>query len=454
MHVPVSILSQPFIFRNSVRQRSLHISGIGLTAERIRTMIAAIFLLAAIPLGVFTSWGMPTYRIIVPAVILMQFYLIRCFRNVQMLMILTLYLQIYFLYLVPYFYFGTELSQYSEFQNPVYFGKIAFLFYLFYTGLVCSARKPFNPSRIALCRLIRITTPRYKQVLYLLFLFVALGLVLRQGQNVLTAEVDSYGVYIENLDNTNSLPLFYILFLMIGHYVIADWRWRKLLTVVLIVMLTGYCVTRGFRMILAPTGLLIFMLFVDQRIRTRTVLLLFGLGFVALILVNSLKMSLSFSLDGMFSEGQHDYIVAHHADNLYVAAAGMGMLDCGRIAFFDRVLLNLGFLAETVIPPGMLPDALKYPHIITHTVSTGGGGLFVMGAYLMWGYAGICIFGFLLGEFVRRTYQYRKPLQAIVCAVLMVFAPRWISYDFHIILRFSCLAVVIYLLLCPPRKFS
>ena len=302
--------------------------------------------------------------------------------------------------------------------------------------------------------MIRITTPRYKQVLYLLFLFVALGLVLRQGQNVLTAEVDSYGVYIENLDNTNSLPLFYILFLMIGHYVIADWRWRKLLTVVLIVMLTGYCVTRGFRMILAPTGLLIFMLFVDQRIRTRTVLLLFGLGFVALILVNSLKMSLSFSLDGMFSEGQHDYIVAHHADNLYVAAAGMGMLDCGRIAFFDRVLLNLGFLAETVIPPGMLPDALKYPHIITHTVSTGGGGLFVMGAYLMWGYAGICIFGFLLGEFVRRTYQYRKPLQAIVCAVLMVFAPRWISYDFHIILRFSCLAVVIYLLLCPPRKFS
>ena len=156
----------------------------------------------------------------------------------------------------------------------------------------------------------------------------------------------------------------------------------------------------------------------------------------------------------MFSEGQHDYIVAHHADNLYVAAAGMGMLDCGRIAFFDRVLLNLGFLAETVIPPGMLPDALKYPHIITHTVSTGGGGLFVMGAYLMCGYAGICIFGFLLGEFVRRTYQYRKPLQAIVCAVLMVFAPRWISYDFHIILRFSCLAVVIYLLLCPPRKFS
>lgn len=141
---------------------------------------------------------------------------------------------------------------------------------------------------------------------------------------------------------------------MIGHYVIADWRWRKLLTVVLIVMLTGYCVTRGFRMILAPTGLLIFMLFVDQRIRTRTVLLLFGLGFVALILVNSLKMSLSFSLDGMFSEGQHDYIVAHHADNLYVAAAGMGMLDCERIAVFRPGFAESRFLLN-VIPPGMLP---------------------------------------------------------------------------------------------------
>lgn len=67
MRVPVNMLSQLFIFRNSVRQRSLHISGIGLTAERIRMMIAIIFVLAAIPLGVFTSGGMPTYRIIVPA---------------------------------------------------------------------------------------------------------------------------------------------------------------------------------------------------------------------------------------------------------------------------------------------------------------------------------------------------------------------------------------------------
>ncbi len=424
-----------------------------LCASKTRSTLAITLLLLAFPLGIFIEGGYPTHYIIVPLVILMQIYLLQRLRNAQLLLITTLYIQIYFLYLIPYFYCGIELSQYSEYQNPIYFEKIAFLFYIFYAGLVYSTRKAFNPNRKKLANLITISTTPFKQFLYIIFLLISLLLVLRQGQNVLTANGGTYNAYLENLDNVNGLPLFYILFLMIGYYVIGNWKYKTVLLAILSFILIIFCITRGFRMILAPIGLLLFMVFFDMRIRTRTVIILFGIGFLLLILVNNIKMNLTFNIDYIFSEGGHDYIVAHHADNLYVAAAGMGMLDHGDITFFDRILLNIGLLLEAIIPPGMLPDILKYPHIITHTVSTGGGGPFIMGAYLMWGYAGLYIFGYLLGEFVRMTYLAQKPLMAMLCAIIMIFAPRWVSYDFHIILRFSCFAIILYIMLCRQKKY-
>lgn len=45
-------------------------------------------------------------------------------------------------------------------------------------------------------------------------LFFLLVLTLRQGENVLANTSNSYEIYKQNLDNTNSLPLFMVLLLL------------------------------------------------------------------------------------------------------------------------------------------------------------------------------------------------------------------------------------------------
>ncbi|UVS51298.1 hypothetical protein NXY23_12100 [Bacteroides thetaiotaomicron] len=110
----------------------------------LKESIIFLLLIISIPLGVLTQGGVDTYWVIIPLVFLMQGYLIFCFKNTQMLIILTLYVFIYFLYLLPYFYGGIQLSQYSQFQNRLYFSNILFLFYLFYAGLLLASKKRLN----------------------------------------------------------------------------------------------------------------------------------------------------------------------------------------------------------------------------------------------------------------------------------------------------------------------
>lgn len=206
-------------------------------------------------------------------------------------------------------------------------------------------------------------------------------------------------------------------------------------------------------MILAPLGMLIFSFYFDNKIKIRSLLLLFIAGFLVLVFINALKMNMNFQAQNILSEGgDNDFIISHHAYNLYVASAGIGLVKQDIITFWDRVMLNIGFVAETLVPPSWLSNNFKYPHIITNFLSTGGGGLCIVGAYLMWGYVGVICFGYLLGCFICSSYKKNSSLQALICSVLLVFFPRWISYDFHIILRFSFLALVLYFVLSWPIK--
>ena len=114
-------------------------------------------------------------------------------------------------------------------------------------------------------------------------------------------------------------------------------------------------------------------------------------------------------------------------------------------------MLNIGFVAETLVPPAgyliILNILIYYKFFVNRW-----RWIIIVGAYLMWGYVGVICFGYLLGCFICSSYKKNSSLQALICSVLLVFFPRWISYDFHIILRFSFLALVLYFVLSWPIK--
>lgn len=149
----------------------------------------------------------------------------------------------------------------------------------------------------------------------------------------------------------------------------------------------------------------------------------------------------------MFSEGDGDYILSHHADNLYGAAAMNGVWRDGLLSIWDRILLTIGFPLEAIIPPVILPLCMKYPLFIAQYTTIGGGGLVPTGCYLMWGYLGTFLFPFGLIRFIAYIYTGNggKYLR-LIGLVVMVFCFHWTSYDFHVILRFPLYAcIVLYL---------
>lgn len=423
-----------------------------LNNKRSLQVFIMLILLMIVPLGVLTNIGFDTYQFLIPLTVIMQIFLVWKFRETQILIIITLYLFMYFLYFIPYFYCDIQLSQYSQFQNKKYFSNVLFLFFLFYAGMTCATKKEINPYHVKLVNIIRIDVAPLISIVYTLFTVVIFIKVMNQGQNVLL-EGRNYSAYIDNLNTVGALPLFFILVILFTFFIIRNKIKRNLVFGLLCLGILYFSITRGFRMVLAPVGMMIFVTFFDSRVKTRTVLLLFILGFLGLTFVNSLKMNTQFDLKHAFAEGNHDFILSHHADNLYIGAAGFGLIERNYIGFEERVLLNLGFFSEIIIPPKMLPNTMKYPHIITKSVDTGGGGLFVMASYMMWGYVGVFLFGYLFVRFIRYAYIKRTPLLALICMVLVIFSPRWISYDFHIILRFTFATFIIYAFLCWKLKF-
>ena len=409
---------------------------------KIRLYIFIFLGLLSLPIYAFINAGLQMFYILIPAVIIMQIYLLVRLKNVQPLQLIFLYIFLYFIFLIPYFYGHLQLSEHTEFQQNILFGKVLFLFYLFYTGASIASAWDLNPNKKQLKDSLSLNVASNERSLFIALLFVAFILMFKQGVNVLESD-SPYLAYRENLNNSSALPLYITLFLYFVPYVFQQKKIGKLIFNISCLVLAYYCLTRGFRMVLAPLAFCYFFHQFDLKFKFKYILLSFILGFILMGVINSIKMGQDFKFIYLFTENE-DFILSHHADNLYISATSFGLVENGKITFINRVLLSLGFLCESILPPTLLPDIIKFPHILAQFSETGGGGLFISAAYLMWGEIGVFATGFLLVYVFRQVYRQESIVLKIFSCILFIFAPRWISYDFHVILRFTVLGFVMY----------
>lgn len=407
-----------------------------------RFNLGVLLVLFSFPLWIISENGIDISSFIIPLICILQFYLIYRLKNVPMFLIFTLYSFLYFIYLIPHFYWGTDLSEHTTFQKHELFIQVLFEFYLFYTGLILSTARNYNPNQVLLKEQIRIPCEKWKKKIFLIILFTIFLKVITQGENVINSN-NPYQVYMENLDSNSALPMFLLLFMIFIYFIFENKKIRNYIYLLFFTGFVFYTITRGYRVLIAPLGFLFFFLYCEGKIKVKSIILLFILGFIGMIGINALKMGMNFEWKYLFSESD-DYILSHHADNLYVSATGLGLVENGSIGIYERILLNIGFFLESIIPPAFLPTEMKYPLIISKYTTNGGGGLCLGGAYLMWGYVGILLFSYLLGEFIRKSYITSNTSWKFISIIVLIYSANWFSYDFHVILRFSLLGYIIY----------
>lgn len=415
-------------------------------------LFSRIFLFLTLPIWILLNMDINMSWILVPIVCMEEILIIVKYKEMQIMQLLMLYLFAYFLYLIPYFFFHYQLSEYSKFQNPVYYNKISFLFFLFYLGVLFV---PFKDKYVVSRRLfdrVHIKISKGKKIIYYILILIALFVSMRQGQNVLVSD-SSYELYRENLESVNGFPL-YLILLLVFFPIINDWNKKnKIIFAGIMLIISLFCISRGIRMVLAPAVILVYMVFFEGTLSRKKFWLLMVVGYVFFIFVNALKMNAEMQITMLLSEGSEEMIISHHADILYSSAACFGLINDGTLSIMERIPLTFSFIIETIIPPSYISDEFKFPHIVNIHSETGGGGLFLSGAFLMWGYAGVLLFGYVITRILTKSYCSHTVgvLSILSSIVIIVFFPRWMSYDYHIILKFPFVGLILYIFICKKK---
>lgn len=450
-----SVLTKAYALNECLRQNwriAIHIMNIA-EKKLIRKGFFVFISLLSIPLYWFSKMGIDTYHIMIPAVIFMQIYLCFMLRNMAVFLLLTIYSFVYFLYLIPYFYFDMQLSMRTQYQNKIFFLLVCLQFYVFYAAICLSAIIRPNPERKWLRNGLMLNTSSVMSLMMpLLTLLVVIYLFMTGGSNVLI-ESNSYGAYMENLHKSNSVGLLVVMLISFSYFVIKNSKWRNVSVFLFSGLIAYYAVTRGFRVIIAPVGFLVILLWGEQKISVKFVFVLAFLGLVGLTFVNALKMNESFSLMYVFSSND-SFILSHHADQLYGSAVATGLVEQGKISFFDRIFLQIGLFAQSVIPPSLFPLSMRFPHILTLHSEIGGGGLFMTGGTLLFGYIGMFLITYFLSKFIQFAYITSNKYIKILVFVILVYSANWFSYDLNVVLRFPILGLVVYYVMCKFRRIK
>ncbi len=418
----------------------------------MNNLFLLIMTIITIPLGIYTHCGGNVGKIIILLIFSMQLFLTEKFKYTQGLLLLSLYLFIYVLYFIPYFYQGMDLSEWTEYQNSYYFNLTIYQFYIFYLGLCIGASYPMNENKRILINKISFESSPLNIFFYSILLLFIIKSVLNIGVNVLDS-TNPYEAYIENLDNSSSLPLFAIVFIFILYVNIKNKYLKTLFLCICFSILLYHNITRGFRILIPIIILCIFISKFELKWKTSSLLIMFCLGFAGLILLNNLKNGDNFSLNTLFSEEGNNFILSHHADSLYGSACMNGVIIEGELTIIDRFKLLMGFILESIVPPSLLPIDMKYPLFINELTITGGGGLCPTGCYVMGGYPLTLLFPILYVRFINYCYKEDiSPYIKFAGIITLILFPRWISYDFHVILRIPIIACTILFLLSKLKS--
>ena len=415
--------------------------------DRLFRMLVLFCCVAAPLLWIYQQAGGIAFYSYAPLFILLCVGLVYRLRNAQPLLIWMLYLSIYFAYLLPLFYGGAHLSQYSTYHRIELFDQVGFQFFVFYLGLGIGALTFVNPAGRCLRNMAYPEVSGVNLTLFMGLLALLVYKTTQTGVNVLMAD-NPYEAYTENLEATSAVALFAVLALSMGLCVTrAGWIRKFVFGGFALVLLYVY-VTHGHRIVLSTLVMAIFVFFFELRFRTRTLMIGFLLAAMLFLWLNQLKNGMDFDAAAMISEGNGEYIRSHHADNLYGSACINGVIAEGRYTWFDRGALFVGSLLQAAVPASFFPSRMRFPHFVWNYTVYGGGGLAPVACWTMGGWLLTLLFPAGLVRIAARAYRENSsPWLRVAFMAACVFCCDWTSYDFHVVIRFPLYAVVgIYLL--------
>ncbi len=407
-------------------------------------LIASMFLLF-LQVSLYLAQADAKYVFIFSLIILLV--MIWYFRKtLPMVMMLVFFLP--YLY-VPKYYFYDELnvSFWDYYQTPANINFISILNSIFLLGIFIGA----NRIKLKLGFPVFLGIVRRKEIYFFLVIIMVLLLVYGlSGDNVLDSGRYGTGSVVKK-----PLYEYFVVFFLLAIFFINQKSLSQVVSLTAIVIL--YSVKTflyGGRIEVLQIGLIILYVFLPFFEKRKALLLLsvlisyFLLVFVGEVRSNpELLSSLSsINLIPNYIVADRSYISNQFGDVYQSSLRIVGILNDGYVTFSDRLVSLFSILFGITLPSSMMPDVYNLTTYRRDIAMSGGGGLISAYSYVWLSYFGPLIFGFFIGNVIKKIYELRSPVFTVYGIMILVSVPRWFAY-YHVVLFKMCLVGVIFMLI-------
>lgn len=333
-----------------------------------------------------------------------------------------------FLYTLPaklFFFDHVYLSAHNQSYTyvTVAYTTLIFSVFLIVVNLVLKVPFPENMKRIEF---------KSNSVVFILLYILSFIIVLTSKRS--GSLYDGTGGEVElSVLNEYVIILFLILYIYSGGK-----RVKILLLSCLYFMYAMFALLNGGR--IEVVLLLLFLLTVrfQYTIPFKKMILLFTLGVWFMSIFGTIRENPYLLLSGDIGDIINPFAPKEYAMNcqnsnegdVYWASERMFVLiDIGELSFFDRVEAGISYFLSAFMPVSWLSPLANLPTYKLEIESSGGGGLSPIYFYVMFGFAGVVLFGCFVAKMLNLLSKNPSTIKLFYSILMITMLARWFAYN-------------------------
>lgn len=378
-------------------------------------------------------------------IIFINLYIIVQFRKNPAFLLFYIFCLFYTLSLIPYYFFGLEVSLWKDFNDKQYYDMAVRIYGCFLITPLIVKKRQFNFTEV-------FKIPKNANILGFLIFFTVSALIVVFGQS--GSDIFESGGYATGESSKSTIYEYFILFFLMTYY----YSNKTKLQLIILVSLGSFYVVKsllyGGRIEIIQFLILCFyILIIDYKLKISPLKII--LGCLVFYYINQVFSEIRSNpiplLEGnyiiylnpfeAFSNPDIKYVISNEGDVFQSSVRLIGLMENGLLDTFTRFKAFIGFFISIVVPSSWLPDEASLITYKKDIYGSGGGGLIAVYFYAFLGWLGPFIISAYLFWIYRLTAKHKTIYLQFYCLMVFSTFPRWFAYN-PIILFKLCLWII------------
>lgn len=364
--------------------------------------------------------------------ICMCFLFMKWHWHSQPMLIILFFVSTYFIYMIPYYFFGISYCDFKNLQTLEYTNgtlRIVSMFVLLLFLNIKYKKETDHEFRFYL-------EDKHNRLAYLLCTIIMIVILLYAFLS------DNIIDHIYGKDTAHSTVFtYYFLFAIIAYCNVND-RLEKNILLGINIVYSIAILLLGLRLVFLIDFMLIFIFHFEGRFKTKWVMLASIIGFLGMSAIAWLRMGITkfdfLTLLGMY----RGRMMTNQGGVFLTSTVHYGIVQNGFMTLEDRMASLTAFIANFFLPSSAQFEIGILNQYIRGTYSVGGGGFGAMYAYVWLGYVGVIFLALFISHYINQVYDIHKNSYYGLFLIITTF--QWFPYSLPIVFKMGLYLFLFY----------